>query len=430
MRRPISVGVDISDSSIKLLQLDTDGSILAYGSGLLPDGVVRDGFIYNKELFAETLKTLLKNTQPTSLSLEHVLLRAVICVPESKLFTHHTKLPKHIKVGDIETYIKEDAQKIIPFNLADLYWDFHLSEKKGERYATFVGAPKYNVDNYVAALTFAEMKPALIVGELSSLAYSLLTSTSTSSAYMIADIGARTTNIGTFYGSTVASFSATVSVGGDKLTNALVESLQVTTQEAEIIKREKGLRESTGDAKAFNILRLQCEEIVEALQQAKTYFETTNGQSISHVILCGGTALMPGLVKYFSKALSVEVSLADPFLNIKNREVIKMDIPEVFFTTVVGLALQSGSDSVPSINLLTQYRYSEDKTKKETLAFRDIQSLSDFMYVMYGYIKSVRSYLKPVKRLSVINLPIKLISSVLFVTATLLFLGWVIISYT
>src|SRR3989344_1433450 len=164
MRRPSSVGVDISDSSIKVLQLNEEGNVVAYGSGQSPEGVVRDGFIHDKELFATTLTQILKDTKPVSLFAKQSLLRAVLCLPESKLFTHSTKLPEHIKGGDIEEFVREDSKKIIPFNLEEMYWDYHVSEKNGERHVTFVGAPKANVDNYVEAFTFAEVKPSLIVG--------------------------------------------------------------------------------------------------------------------------------------------------------------------------------------------------------------------------------------------------------------------------
>lgn len=429
MRRPSSVGVDISDSSIKVLQLDTEGNVVAYGSGSLKEGVVSDGYIHDKALFAEALIEILKNTKPTALFAKQSQLRAVLCLPEAKLFTHHAKLPKDLRNADLEKYISNDAKKIIPFELDDLYWDFHTSEKNGERYATFVGAPKSNVDNYVEALTFANVKPSFIVGELFSLAQAVSGDEVITDNYMIADIGARTTNIGTFAIDTVATMSITVPLGGKALTKALVDTLHITEAEAEVLKREKGVDDAAAESGVPAILKKTLEETLTALREAKTHFETTSGHPVSYLILAGGTALLPGLQKYVADALGIEVRVADPFSKIKNREIIKMDTPEIFFSNVIGLALQSRNERTTSFNLLTQYRYSEDQDRKEVLALRDIQSVDDFKYFLYWHFAIVRDFVRTAYEFISRHFDLRLAMAGLFVVVTIAFLGWVLVTY-
>lgn len=429
MRRPSSVGVDISDSSIKVLQLDAVGNIVAYGNIPLKEGVVQAGYINDKALFAEALIEVLKNTKPVALFAKQTLLRAVLCLPEAKLFTHQTVLPKGIKNADVEAFIHNDAKKIVPFDFDDLYWDYHVSEKNTERYVTFVGAPRAIVDNYVEALTFAGIKPASIVGELFSLAQAISSDGPVTRNYIIVDIGAHTTNIGTFFIDTVASMSVTVPFGGEYLTESLVEKLQMSREEAEESKRKNGVDKASTETAVSETLKHALKETIKALKEAKVYFETTTSEPVSYLVLAGGTALLPGLARYLSDELGIEVRIADPFLKIKNREIIKTDNHGIFFSNVIGLALQSRTERTTSFNLLTQYRYSDDQEKRETLPLRDIQSFADLKYVLFLYFTTVRNFIRALAQFVTVHFKPKLVLVSLFVAGTIAFLGWVVVTY-
>ena len=112
---------------------------------------------------------------------------------------------------------------------------------------------------------------------------------------------------------------------------------------------------------------------------------------------------------------------------------IGIDASEVFFSNVVGLALLGKNMQETNINLLTQYRYSDDTTQKDKLALRDIRSWSDLEYVVYYYFDVVRDTVLPFvttfkQRVSPASIKLFMVS--VFVIAALTFLTWVVRSYT
>jgi Tfp pilus assembly PilM family ATPase len=75
MRQHNSIGVDVSDTSIKVLLLDIRDEVIAYGTSTLEKGVVENGNIVDKKAFAEALSSILKNTEPLVLDRSRVNLR-------------------------------------------------------------------------------------------------------------------------------------------------------------------------------------------------------------------------------------------------------------------------------------------------------------------------------------------------------------------
>lgn len=431
MRRLGLIGVDVSDSSIKVLQLDTENNIVAYGSDALDPGVVQGGLIRDKEAFKEKLHSILKNTQPTVLYSRESLLRAVLCLPESLLFTHFLELPEDLSKADTKTYIYDDAKKIIPFNLNELYSDYHIVEKKGKKSATFVGAPKENVDNYVDSFSHADVRPALIGGELFSLGCALLPDT-LKEDHMIIDIGANNTNIGIFTIDAIANMSVTTLVGGEYITSEIAKQLDITHDAAEKLKRLHGLSGKNDKNGVAAIIETCLKDVVESIIKTRTFSEDTYKCSIKQIILAGGTALLPGLPEYIAKISGINTSIADPLAKIKNKEILSKDASEIFFANVVGLALRGKNIQEKGINLLTQYRYSDSAKQKEFPALKDVRSLSDLKYLVYTYEDAVRTYSRAVTStiLSKIKIDVKLILSIVFSIVALGFLAWVVISFT
>lgn len=433
MKRPNLIGIDVSESSIKVLELSALNEITAYGSQSLTEGVVVNGLVCDKVAFAQTLEEILKNTKPRSLLADHSTLRAVLSLPESKLFTHFVPLPNSVKKSDISDYVRSDAEKVIPFKLAELYWDYHLVDTAGVRYAIFVGAPRKNIDNYVEAFSEAKIKPAIIEGELFSIGRALLPYETIKEAIIILDIGAHTTTIGIYHIDTIAHMSVTVPFGGEYFTKTISEKLKIPLTEAERMKREYGMNEDHKKSTVPNIL-LEClEHVVQSIVEARTYFESVHKVPVARMIVAGGSALIPQLPEFLAERCKLPTTIADPLAKLKRNTVFESSTPALFFSNVVGLGLLGADARNHGINLLTQYRYADGGADKEGLAIRDLRSMSDAYYFAYAYcrkgfkfISRLNSVLRPL--LGKIN--VKLVGSVILVATTLTFLVIVILSYT
>lgn len=428
------IGVDVSESSIKVLQLDADNVIDAYGNTSLAKGIVENGRIIDVEAFSLALNNVLTQTKPNILRTEENILHAVLCLPESKLFSHQCIVPNTIPDAEIEAYVRTDAQKIIPFELDTLYWNYHVSYNQGIRNATFVGVAKPDLENYVRAFTKAKVRPAFVGGELCALGQSLLPSPPFSEDYIILDIGAHSTTIGLFNVDTIPSISIFIPMGGDYFTQCIVDGLKISPEKAEQMKRQYGVNPIHDDTRVPTLLRECLLPIIEKISEAKIYFEKKTGKSITRIIIAGGSALLPYIDVYISEKLSIETCIADPLAKIKDRELLGDGTPSIFYANVIGLALCAKKADFSHINLLTQYRDDENVVEEESLSLQDIHSFSDFRYVINIFLRKIKIFIRMKCSMHKFHKPIikpnlKLYIAIFILLITVTFLVWVGIHY-
>lgn len=430
MKHSNLIGVDVSETSIKVLQLDDDDAVLAYGKTSLEKGVVENGLITDVKAFSLALNRVLSETSPNVLNNNEEKLRAVLCLPESKLFSHYYVIPNEVKDSDFANFIHEDARKIIPLEFDSLYWNYHVVEEGSERKATFVGVTKSDLENYITAFTEAGLKPSFIGGELFALGKALLPNAPFADDYMIIDIGAHSSTIGLFSVDAVPNMSIVVRQGGQYLTQSISEKLQTSPEESERLKRQYGVSQEHEDTKVPAILREALSQIIDKAIEARKYFETQTKSPIKHVIIAGGSSLLPHIKDFFSSRVGVEVLIADPLQKIKDEGHVTGDVPSALYSNVIGLALCAKQEDISHLNLLTQYRLDENIEKT---SMSDIHSLRDIKQYLFGYGSKVRdifiSKLKSVRATYKINFDYRLISTIVFFGASIVFLVWAILTY-
>ncbi len=428
------IGVDISDSSVKVLQLDSKYHITAYGNKQLRKGIVEDGTIIDIKALSDAFSEVLESTKPEALYTENNILRSSFCIPETKLYTHTLHAPHTIEKGEMKDYVHDQAQKIIPYALDEMYWDYDHAHTKYQPRATFVGASKVILDAYVDLFSEAHIKPRAVVGELFALGRALLPDSFMNEQYaiLIIDIGARSTTVGFFVDGYVARVSVVIPIGGNYFTEKVAEKLSITIEEAEKLKRQYGLDVQHEETGVPAILQKCLMEIVTQVDEAKKYFESTIELPVMHSILAGGSALLPGIVQYMSEHTHIETKLGNPFLKIKNPEILGSDTPGVLFSNVIGLGLIGIDGDSNCINLLNQYRYEESSSEKELLRVRDIRTMSDVRYVLYGFAQTLKNLTGTVRGgiAEHVHVDIKLILYIFFLCFALAFLVWVVVSYT
>src|SRR3989338_939355 len=435
MRHLNFIAVDVSESSIKVLQLNDDNSIKAYGNAPLEKGVVEKGRIIDVETFSTVLNEVLKNTKPNVLADENSLHRAFLCLPEAKLFSHHCVVPETVKQNEIEAYLYAEAGKIIPFELGALYSNHHVAEEKGVRNATFVGVEKSVLDNYVKAFVHANVKPAFVGGELFALGSALLPNPIADEDCIVIDIGVRSATIGMFGTDTVPNDSILFPYGGEYFTNFLAERLNVNKEEAETLKRVNGVNPAYEDTGVPAILRECLSVITDKINEAKIYFEAKSGSPVKHIIIAGGSALLPYIESFITEKTGIEATIANPLFKIKEHDVLQKDAtPNVLFANVVGLALAASNPEFRHINLLTQYDQDEEVVSTDSLAISDIRSLADVASVAHNFLRRVKAayvlclqYLK--MTVSKIRVKFKLILTIVVFLAAAVFLIWVLKTY-
>ncbi|PCI19709.1 hypothetical protein COB64_03285 [Candidatus Wolfebacteria bacterium] len=372
-QKKIPMGIDISDHSIEVLQLNKKREIMAYGRAMLEEGIIRDGKILKKEELVAILKDLLKNSLTyanTSINKNNERPHVILSLPESKVFIHSFEVPLDIEGDELIKLISKKVSKIIPFNLEELYWDYTITQGKESQRVLYVGVIKEIADEYIDSMVLAGLEPKVIDIESISLQRALLPLNNEKATtmildevqvkdYMIVDIGARITAISVFDDSNIPRVSVTVPMAGNQFTTHIANKFKINYTEAEKIKRDLGFDYERKDNNAVSVLQESFQEIMEEIKHVITYYENESGHVLKKIILTGGSALIPNVDEYVSVNLEKPVVIGDPLLHIKDKKILDRNYHPLLFANVIGLALRGVTDVSPRINLLSDLHHLE-----------------------------------------------------------------------
>ena len=167
----------------------------------------------------------------------------------------------------------------------------------------------------------------------------LLHSGDAGSTTLVADIGSVSSDL-TIY-DTFIPLTGSVPVGGQNYTNALVERLGITSDEADEIKVKFGITASGMHDKVFPAIEPQLQLLVKEIKRVIKFYESRHddNKKVASLVISGGTALMPGLADYLSHEVGLPLTIADPW---KNLEIKQPSHPEErpMYVTAIGLALR------------------------------------------------------------------------------------------
>jgi len=330
--RPI--GLDISDLSIKLVQLDKRRDkikIQALSKLNLPQGIIVNGEIKNKPELIKTIKKIIADPQYGKISSEEV----VACLPESKTFIKLIEIQK--SPNPLADIIGSEIEKHVPMELSEIYYDWQIAEELADKYFVLIGAaPKNIVNQYTDLLDEAKLSPIALEIEPISICRSLLkeetsnlkpitfggkTKAGSNLNYGLIDIGANHTCMIFKSGNTIL-FTVSMPISGEEITSKISRALNLTKEQAEKAKIICGLDENKANGVIKDILADNLKNLVEKIKEAVSFYENYFSQRgpLSQILLCGGGANIPNLEKIISKEFPVEVRLADALTNLSEEK--------------------------------------------------------------------------------------------------------------
>lgn len=348
---PSAFGLDLSDYSIKVAQLEKKGKFLKlnnYNRISIPEGVIEEGAIKKENKLIEIIKKSI-----TSVKGEPMKTPYVVCsLPEQHSFIKIIQLPV-MTLEEIKKAIKWEAEANIPLSLEEVYlsWQIVPSQKKSDHLDVLItAAPKNLVDKYLEALRGADIEPIVFEIESVATARSLIKDEFSPKSVLIIDLGYSRTSFIIFAGNSIRFTSSISSVSNKEMLEGIGEKLNITLKEAQLSKFKIGLDKK---GKIFNALLPFINKLTEKIKDCINFYEQYSKQdqeckgNISEIILCGGGGHLKGLPEYLSSRLKIPVKLGNPWLNIRYS---KNKLPAIPFNespayaTVLGLALR-GLDS-------------------------------------------------------------------------------------
>lgn len=272
----------------------------------------------------------------------------IVSLPEHHVYMRIIKVPI-MGDKDLSNSIQFEAEQYIPLPLKEVSLSYQKIEndllEKDKMNVQLVAAKKTILDKYVKILRNAKLIPRGIEPETLSIGRILGDNLDHPSASIILNIGFQETLIIITYRGFVY-FTRSISMGGDVLTRAISQNLNLDYIQAEEYKKAYGLDSAQAEGKIFNVLKPLFDNVIQEVKRSKMFFTTHNPNiNINRVVLSGGTALMPGLFFYMANNLDIEVELANPWKNIQISEKLgdgKNTLIEEgpVFAASVGLALK------------------------------------------------------------------------------------------
>lgn len=336
------LGVDFGTTYIKVVELGLNNgapTLLNYGQVELAftEGKTNFRFQSPEEKVRIHFQALLRQLKSHSSF-------ACVALPAFSGLITLVELPS-MNDTDIENAIRYEAPKYIPLSPEEvtLSWEVVSQEKSTEKKEVLlVAALNKDIDIYESYIQDASLSLELLELEIFSLVRAVVENEKES--WLIIDIGSRATNMIAVENGRVL-VNRNINMGGNEITNTLVDTLQVNWTRAEQLKQSENnyltKRESAITFPPIEMIRYEAGRILESLK------EKAEHRPISGIVLSGGVAKMAGLREYFEQAFQLPVTLADPWKRIQVQEPLRPALGRYgsSFSVAIGLAL-GGLESV------------------------------------------------------------------------------------
>jgi len=162
-KAPALVGVDISSSAVKMVELSAGGKgvyrLERYTIEPLPRDAVTDGNIVNMEQVSEGMKRAWKRFGGRNRNI-------ALALPAAMVITKKIIVPAAQKEDELEITVEAEANQYIPFALDEVNLDFQIvgpAPNNPEEVEVLIAASrKEKVEDRVAAAESAGLKPAVM----------------------------------------------------------------------------------------------------------------------------------------------------------------------------------------------------------------------------------------------------------------------------
>lgn len=341
IKKQSSAGLDISDYSIEIFQLDPQAKLKAFGRIILEQGIIKDGVILNQRELVNKIRQILSKGK---FKIGHV----VLSLPDVHTFAQIFHVSKYLEGKALQDAIAIESSKTIPADQTKLYWDYQIipdSLDTSKQSVLYIGASKKIVNGYIKILNKLRLKPIAFEMESIAIGRALLKEIKNRATVMIIDIGARTTNISIFNRNGVIELSSVLPIAGNSLTNDIAKELNVSQDKAETLKRNNGLSK---DDKISSVLKKQLQPLIDEIKKTLRHYN----EDVDKIFLAGGSALMPDITTYFSDHLNKKVFIGKSSIANQLKE------KSILYNTVIGLALRTleKNPGLSGLNLLPPKR--------------------------------------------------------------------------
>lgn len=297
-----------------------------------------------------------------------------ISIPGQTGLARFVKLPP-VEPKKIPDIVKFEAKQQIPFSLDEVVWDWQIigSTNIGEGISeNEIGLFAIKRDVVYRALqAFKDVNLEAHIVQMAPLslcnyvAYDILNKaplnvqaseeSGDQECVVALDMGVDNTNLVVTDGARII-WQRAIPIGGNHFTRALTKEMKLTFAKAEHLKRNATKAEDP--KKIFQSMKPVFSDFVGEIQRSLSFFTNSHRQAqIKRMYGLGNAFRLPGLQKFVSQSLNLEVDRVSEFNRLVGDEVKQSPVfadNVLSFATAYGLALQGLKATRLTTNLLPQ----------------------------------------------------------------------------
>lgn len=345
-KQPPLLGLDISSTAVKLLELSQSGGryrVESYAVEPLPLNSVIEKTISDVEAVGEAIKRAVKRSGTKT---RH----AAVAVAGSAVITKIISMPASLSGDDMASQIELEADQYIPYPLEEVNIDFEIigrSDNDHDRVDVLLAASRSeNVDVRIAACEIAGLKASVVDVEAyamenaAALLADQLPQRGNGKTVAIIDIGATMTTLSVLHDNKIIYTREQV-FGGKQLTEEIQRRYGLSYEEAGMAKRQGGLPDNYVPEVLEPFKEAMAQQVSRSLQ---FFFSSSQYNSVDHIVLAGGSASIAGVDDLIEAKLGTNTSIANPFadMSLSSRvkaQTLSNDAPALMISC--GLALRS-----------------------------------------------------------------------------------------
>ncbi len=339
------IGVDISSTAVKLLQLSRSGNryrVDHYAVEPLPPNAVVEKNIVEVEAVGEAIRRAVTRSGTKA---RH----AAAAVAGSAVITKIIPMPADLDESDMEAQVELEAVNYIPYPIDEVNLDFEvlgpIPTNPDSVHVLLAASRSENVELRQSALELGGLIARVMDVEAFAVenAFALIGDelpVGRDGVIALVDIGATMTTLNVLRGGR-SLYSREQVFGGKQLTDEVMRRYGLTYEEAGQAKRQGGLPESY----EIEVLEPFKEATVQQISRLLQFFYAgSEFNRVDQIVLAGGCAAIAGLPEMVEEQLGVPTQVANPLAQMTlgpkvQAHALAQDAPALMIAT--GLALRS-----------------------------------------------------------------------------------------
>lgn len=339
------IGVDISSTAVKLLQLSRSGNryrVEHYAVEPLPPNAVVEKNIVEVEAVGEAIRRAVTRSGTKARN-------AAAAVAGSAVITKIIPMPADLDENDMEAQVELEAVNYIPYPIEEVNLDFEvlgpMPNNPDSVQVLLAASRSENVELRQSALELGGLTAKVMDVEAFAVenAFALLADdlpTGRDGVVALVDIGATMTTLNVLRAGR-SLYSREQLFGGKQLTDEVMRRYGLTYEEAGQAKRQGGLPETY----EFEVLEPFKEAGVQQISRLLQFFYAGSEYNrVDQIVLAGGCASIVGLSEMVEEQLGVPTQVANPLAQMTlgprvQAHALAQDAPALMIAT--GLALRS-----------------------------------------------------------------------------------------